>query len=249
MRSVRKGKVQSKRPPRKRTNEDLTQKAYNALRNMLLFNEIAVGQKIHYLELAEKLSVSPTPVIQALKWLQFQGLVRHENNRGFYLEDISIEEVDDLYQIRRSLELTLLDRSRLRLDKAGLSRLKASLETLLDAGRKNLPKLRLVKDMEFHLTLASLSGGRAGCLLLQHVFDLLYLKYRTYLLMLNSGDEGHKKIFDCVATHDFGGASETLSHHISAVGRDVVKQLRSHEEEKETFKSLKIGLVNAHERL
>jgi DNA-binding GntR family transcriptional regulator len=93
MRSVRKTKVQSKRPPRKRTNEDLTQKAYNALRNMLLFNEIAVGQKIQYLELAEKLSVSPTPVIQALKWLQFQGLVRHENNRGFYLEDIILKRL------------------------------------------------------------------------------------------------------------------------------------------------------------
>ena len=243
---MRKGKGRSKRPS-KRTNEDLTQKAYNALRNMLLFNEIAIGQKIHYLDLAEKLGMSPTPVIQALKWLQFQGLVRHENNRGFYLEDISIEEVDQLYQIRRSVELTLLDRSMRRLDEAGIPRLKASLETLLEASRKNLPKLRLVKDMEFHLTLASLSGGRAGCLILQHLFDLLYLKYRTYLLMLKSGDQGHKEIFDCVAAHDLDGAREILSHLISGVGRDVVEQLRSHQEEKATLESMKIGLVNTLE--
>jgi len=70
----------------------------------------------------------------------------------------------------------------------------------LKASRNNLSKLRLVKDIEFHLTLASLSGGGTGSLILQHVFDLLYLKYRAYLLMLRSGDEGHKMIFDCVGS-------------------------------------------------
>jgi DNA-binding GntR family transcriptional regulator len=131
--------------------------------------------------------MSPTPVIQALKWLQFQGLVRHESNRGFYLEDISIEEVEELYEIRRSIELTFLDRAISRLTKGGIARLEASLEALLEANRRKLPKLRIVKDMEFHMTLASLSGGRPGRVILQHIFDLLYFKYRTYLLMLRPG--------------------------------------------------------------
>jgi DNA-binding GntR family transcriptional regulator len=200
---------------------------------MLLFNEIAIGQKIHYLELAEKLRMSPTPVIQALKWLQFQGLVRHENNRGFYLEDISIEEVDELYEIRLSLELTLLDRAICRLNEAGIARLKASLKAFLEAKHKKLPKLGVVKDMEFHMTLASLSGGRPGRLILQHVFDLLYLKYRTYLLMLSSGEEDHKRIFDCVSARRRDGAREILSNHIYGVERDVMEQLRVHLEEKE----------------
>jgi DNA-binding GntR family transcriptional regulator len=226
--------VRSKRTARK-TNEDLTQKAYNAIRKMLLFNEMALGQKIHYLDVAEKLHMSPTPVIQALKWLQFQGLVRHESNRGFYLEDINLEEVEQLYEIRRSLELTLLDRTIGRVDEAGIAKLKASLEALLEAARKKLPKLRIVKDMEFHMTLASLSGGRPGCLILQHIFDLLYLKYRTYLLMLRSGDEGHKRIFDFVALRDRNGAMEALSQHISLVGCDVVEQLRVHFEESKTL--------------
>jgi len=239
---MKKAKTTSRKPLRT-AKEDLTHKAYDALRKMLLFNEIAIGQKIHYLDLAEKMHMSPTPVIQALKLLQFQGLVRHESHRGFYLDDISVEEVDELYQIRKSVELTLLDRSVGRLDDAGIARLRAALETLLEAGRRNLPKLRLVNDMEFHLTLASLSGGRTGCLILQHVFDLLYLKYRTYLLMLKSGDEGHERIFHCVAAHDLDGARETLSQHLSGVGRDVVAQLRRHQEEKEALKSVRIGRV------
>jgi DNA-binding GntR family transcriptional regulator len=234
MSDTEEAKPRSRRPARK-TDEDLTQKAYNAIRKMMLFNEMAVGQKIHYLDVAEKLHMSPTPVIQALKWLQFQGLVRHENNRGFYLEDVSIEEVEQLYEIRRSLEITLLDRAMSRIDDAGIARLKVSLDAFLEARRQNLPKLRIVKDMEFHMTLASLSGGRPGRLILQHIFDLLYLKYRTYLLMLRSGEEEHKKIYDCLVARDRDGAIETLSLHIGGVGQDVLKQLRVHFEERKTL--------------
>jgi DNA-binding GntR family transcriptional regulator len=231
---IKKDGIRSQRPPKK-TDEDLTQKAHNAIRKMMLFNELAIGQKIHYQDIAEKLSMSPTPVIQALKWLQFQGLVRHENNRGFYLEDVSIEEVDQLYEVRRSVELAFLDRAIVRPDDTGIAQLEASLDELLDAIQRKLPMLRIVKDVEFHMTLASLAGGRPARLILQHIFDLLYLKYRTAMLMLRGDEEGHRRILECVAARDRDGAREVLDAHITGVAQDVVRQLRAHMEEKEAL--------------
>ena len=55
-------------------SEDLTRKAYTGIRRMLFLNEITPGQKIHYRDLAEELGMSQTPVIHALRWLEFQGL-------------------------------------------------------------------------------------------------------------------------------------------------------------------------------
>lgn len=222
----------------KNDKEDLTFTAYNAIRKMLLFNEIAIGQKIHYPDIAQTLKMSPTPVIQALKWMQFQGLVRHEKNQGFYLEDISIEDVELLYQIRLSIETTLLRRSMQRLNEAGIQRLKSSLDAFLEANRKKLPKIRILKDIEFHITLASLSGGRHATLILQHIFDLLYLKYRTYLLMLDSGREGHQQIFEFVENRDENGAVEELTVHIQGVCSDIVKQLEINLEEKKVLKTI-----------
>ncbi len=57
---------------------DLTLTAYNAIRQMLFYNEIHPGQKIKYKDLAGRIGVSMTPVIQALKWLEFRNIVRHE---------------------------------------------------------------------------------------------------------------------------------------------------------------------------
>ena len=51
-----------------------TRRAYQGIRSLMLHNEIAPGQKISYRELAERLGMSQTPVIQALKWLEFQQL-------------------------------------------------------------------------------------------------------------------------------------------------------------------------------
>lgn len=218
--------------------EDLTLNAYNAIRKMLLLNEIAIGQKIHYPNIAKQLNMSSTPVIQALKWMQFQGLVRHESNQGFYLEDISIEEVQVLYEIRLSVETTLLRRAMPCLDDSGIERVRTSLNEFMEASQKKLPKIRIVKDIEFHMTLASLSGSRTGRLILQQIFDLLYLKYRTYLLMLKSGESSHKKIFECLEKYDIDGAVMALTNHIRGVGEDIVMQLHINMEEKRALKMI-----------
>ena len=55
---------------------DLTWKAYMAIRQMLFYNEIHSGQKIKYKDLSTRIGVSMTPVIQALKWLEFTNIVR-----------------------------------------------------------------------------------------------------------------------------------------------------------------------------
>jgi DNA-binding GntR family transcriptional regulator len=58
-------------PTGEKDARDSTWKAYTGIRNMLFHNEIMPGQKIAYRDLAERLGMSQTPVIQALKWLEF----------------------------------------------------------------------------------------------------------------------------------------------------------------------------------
>ena len=71
-----------KETKKKKEKSDLTYKAYSAIRQMLFYNEIQPGQKIKYKDLANRIGVSMTPVIQALKWLEFRNIVRHEANKG-----------------------------------------------------------------------------------------------------------------------------------------------------------------------
>ena len=87
---------------------DLTKKAHMLIRQMMFHNEIVPGQKLAYRDLAKRLEMSLTPVSNALKYLEFQGLVRKELNRGYYTEPISVKEVQEIYDFRELIEVSLL---------------------------------------------------------------------------------------------------------------------------------------------
>lgn len=206
-----------------------TRRAYLSIRNLMLHNELAPGQKIAYRDLAERLGMSQTPIIQALKWLEFQQLVRHEPNRGYFTAPIDPKEVEDIYAVRETLELSLLPTIIRTIDRKGIQILRDALEAHLEASREIYLAERLNRDMEFHLTLAQLSGNQVHCKILKDLFDLLYLKYSSNVLFstsMDSADADHQALFDSIADGDLKTARRTLSGHIRRVKEHVLKGLR-----------------------
>jgi DNA-binding GntR family transcriptional regulator len=222
------------------TNEDdvtgHTRKAYLGIRKMLFHNEIVPGQKIAYRDLAERLGMSQTPIIQALKWLEFQGLVRHEPNRGYHTAPISIQEVEEIYEFREAIELGLLGKTLARLGPSGIQQAEAALLAHAQASREVYLYERLIKDMEFHLALASLAGNQVQHQALRNLFDLLYLKYGANILFSTSMEQAeadHRELFACLIAHDLKGARRTLARHIQNVRKHVLQGLTRMIQEKD----------------
>jgi len=119
----------------KKQVEDSTQIAYQGIRHMLYNKELVPGQRILYRDLAERLALSATPVIQAMKWLELQGFVQHEPHRGYSMAPFSLKELEELYEIRELIEPSLVPVAIEKIDKNGLAELKAALEAHLAAER------------------------------------------------------------------------------------------------------------------
>jgi DNA-binding GntR family transcriptional regulator len=207
------------------SQEDLSRAAYQGLRRMLYNKELVPGQKIAYRELAERLKMSPTPIIQALKWLELQGFVRHEANRGYSMAPFSMKEIEEIYELRELLEPSLVDATVQRLDKEGVGLLRAALEAHRSAQREFYLKERLFKNREFHVTLAALSGKETQIRILQNLFDMLFLKYGGNYLptsSLKSVDEEHQAIYDSVVLRDVERARALLAGHVSSVKKQVL---------------------------
>ncbi len=201
-------------------------KAYEGIRRMLFHNEIVAGQKIAYRDLAERLGMSQTPVIQALKWLEFQQLVHHVPNRGYYTAPIRLQEVGEIYELRELIELSLLPKTMAALDNGKIRRLEASFNAHARASREVYLYDRLERDMQFHLTLASLSGAGVQQKVLEDLFDLLYLKYGGKFLFstpMASADADHRALIERIAARDLSGARKTLARHIRRVRDHVIQ--------------------------
>jgi DNA-binding GntR family transcriptional regulator len=213
---------------KKKQKEESSQTAYLGIRHMLYNKELVPGQRIAYRDLAEKLRLSSTPIIQALKWLELQGFVRHEPNRGYSMAPFSIKEVEELYEIRELIEPSLVLAAIEKIDKKGLSDLKEALEAHLSAEREFYLKERLFRNREFHMTLASLSGKATQIRILQNVFDMIFLKYGgNYfpISSLSATDQAHQEIYDAVALRSLERAQSVLKNHLTNVKIQVMTSI------------------------
>ena len=193
---------------------------------MLFYNEIIPGQKIKYQDLADKIGVSITPVIHALKWLEFKNIVSHEPNRGYFVNEVSLKEIKEIYDTRLLLEVSLVPEIINSVDEASIQRLKQSQDDYFAAVDEENYYSRLMTDMKFHLTLASISQCRIQLKMLQELFDMLLLKYTRNLVLLGIMDSSlkeHATIFDCLKNRDAASLNNALSAHLDHVRTHITE--------------------------
>ena len=205
--------------------KDLTRDAYNDIRKMIFSNELKPGQKIPYRRMAEGLSMSLTPVVQALKHMEFMGLVRHEQNKGFFVEKMTSREIDEAYQLRSIIEPKMLSQTILTLNERGEKKIRTALDEYIEACKKGSLKLKLVKDIQFHMSIAQLSGQNLSILILKHLFDFLYLRFGQELIFSRPSEDSadaHMAIFDAIKSNDVETATQVLKEHIEDIHKNAL---------------------------
>ncbi|MCF6247723.1 MAG: GntR family transcriptional regulator [Desulfobacula sp.] len=209
--------------------KDLTRDAYNDIRKMIFSNALKPGQKIPYRKMAEGLSMSLTPVVQALKHMEFMGLVTHEKNRGFFVGKVTPQQLDEAYRLRSVIEPMMLEHAIPALDEEGLKKINDAMDEYLEAIQKGSAKLMLVKDIQFHMVLAELSNQTISILLLKHLFDFLYLRFSEELIFSRPSENSisdHAAILKAIKSGNINAAAQGLKSHISHTHKNALDGLK-----------------------
>ena len=77
---------------------------FNTLRHAILKGELEPGERLMEISLAQKLGVSRTPIREAIRKLELEGLVSIIPNKGAFVEGVSTDDIRDIYEIRALLE-------------------------------------------------------------------------------------------------------------------------------------------------
>jgi len=216
--------------------KNLTREAYNDIRKMIFSNELKPGQKIPYRRMADGLSMSLTPVVQALKHMEFMGLVRHEQNKGFFVENVTSQEIDEAYKLRSIIEPIMLAQTILNLDEQGTKKIGIALDEYIEACEKGSLRLKLVKDIQFHMSIAELSGQSLSILILKYLFDFLYLRFGQELIFSRPSEDSakaHTAIFDAIKSRDVKAATLVLKAHIKEVHKNALTGIQERLSESE----------------
>ncbi len=201
---------------------------------MFYAKEIVPGQKISCRNVAKKLDMSLTPIIQALKLMEFQGFVIHEANRGYSMTPFSLKEVEEIYELRLLLEPALVPPMMACIDDQGIQQLKTALDAHVSAGEAPFDGERLFRNVDFHLKIASLSKMKTHERILRQIYNLLYLKYGGNYFPVaytRSVDGEHQRVYDAVCAGDTELARSALADHIRHVKDQVLASARKMSEQ------------------
>lgn len=204
--------------------DDLLSRARGELARMILTQRLSPGQKVPMDEIAQSIGASRTPVREALRLLETEGLVAPLLNRGFIVRRLNPVEAAELYEARRCIEVFTTGLSYSKRSRAFISELRAlhRIYAQLLAGPSDRRRLGMLVDKAFHLRIAEQGGNPQLVAMLANVFDRLILTrpmdgspvsrmglaVAEHSAMLEAFQGSAKDAIDCVRRNiDNGGAA------------------------------------------
>lgn len=189
--------------------------AVQALRGAILRGDIAPDTHLTVGALAQMLGMSPTPVREAIRTLQAEGLLRHEPHHSVSVNRYSPQDIHDLYQMRADLESQATRIAATRLDNTALDRLAAlneRMRAMAIAG--DVDTLNRLNG-EWHLLIYSAADNRILLDLVQHLWKRFVWDINWILpgRSLRSVEE-HDEVLHALCAHDAEQAVQRMREHL-----------------------------------
>jgi len=195
------------------------------LREAILSGELKGGTPLKQEELASQLSVSMSPLREALKNLEAEGLVKFYPNRGAVVSELSANEAQEIFDIRLFLELGALELAIPNLNKADLDKAGKILD---QADQETCSSRWGEMNWRFHETIY-LPARRPRLLsLIQTLHNNVERYMRLYLSAMNyqtKSQEEHKELLEACAQKNVKAAKNILRIHMAGASAVLVNYL------------------------
>jgi DNA-binding GntR family transcriptional regulator len=180
-------------------------RAAATLRAAILDGELRPGQRISQEAWAERAQVSMIPVREALRALAGEGLVTYRPRRGYTVTELDLEELEEVYRLRRLLETDALRRGVARATAADLESLEEAADACSAAAAAGDVAGQLAANRRFHDRLHALAGSRPAARLLSLLWDSTEAYRALYYVLPGEAaeaDRAHRAIIAALAEAD-----------------------------------------------
>lgn len=214
----------------------LARRAYHRLRRDIVHGQLAAGSKLKLEALVQQYEVGMSPLREALVRLVGDQLVKTEDQRGFWVAPLSLDELDDISRVRKLIETEALRLSIERGDAAWAERVRGAFDALSEVEKDvvdlapPLPQQTIdeweERNGRFHLALISACDSPW----LVKLQDLLYHQAERYRRVSLSASRGrrfvhdeHQAIFDAAMERNALRACRLTEDHLMRTYDEVRK--------------------------
>lgn len=206
----------------------------NRLRDMLLTGEIEPGQRLRLRDLEEWFGVSHIPIREALRRLESEGLVENKPQRGAVATLLSVDQLGEVYDVRRLLEPALVERAVRSATDADIETIRKVLARLEEAESERDVEAFYDAHHEFHWQI--LRAGASD--LLEQILNQLWRTSERFIRLsvsafptnVRAAHEQHHKMTELFESRDGNSARALLEDHLhlteNAIRRNYEVQSR-----------------------
>ena len=201
--------------------------AYEYLKEKILGDELKPGTALSEIAIAKELGISRTPLREAMRELEREGMIVSYPDRGSFVSSVSSSDIDEIYELRNMVECWCLSKGFDRLDRDELLSLKKDFE---EAYEKDDWQLFHKADRKLHgMIVDSAASPR-----IRNFADYLNLQSERIRRVSAKGSnrnrkslEEHSAIIEAIVANDRKKAEKELKRHLSSVGETALEVSRT----------------------
>lgn len=203
---------------------------FNTLRQAILTGELKPGERLMEIHLANKLGVSRTPIREAIRKLELEGLVTMIPRRGAEVAQITEKSMNDVLEVRRALDALCAELACERITEEETEQLHRACEAFETAVKTRDLKRIARADVQLHDIIVQATGNQRLVQLINNLSEQMY-RYR-FEYIKDAGQhqrliEEHRVIYESIVKKDKETASQAARVHIDNQKKAIIAQIRS----------------------
>lgn len=202
---------------------------FNTLRKAILTGKLKPGERLMEVHLANQLGVSRTPIREAIRKLELEGLVIMIPRRGAEVARITEKSLKDVLEVRRALDALSVELACDRITEEDIERLLKACQDFELAARGNDAAVIAKADVDLHDIIVEATGNQRLQQLVNNLSEQMY-RYRFVYIKEESQHDmlvaEHKEIYESIASRDKERAARAARIHIDNQEKSIINQIR-----------------------
>lgn len=201
---------------------------FETIRNAILSGSLKPGERLMEVQMAESLGVSRTPVREAIRKLELEGLVIMLPRKGAFVADLSVKDLTEVLEIRAALEGLAAGLASIRIDQDELEELEIAALKFHKAIESEDVEELIHEDIEFHETIFKASRNERLIQLNNNLREQVERFREIYHKKANKSKETskeHYEIVEAISNRDVDKAEKLARRHIENAEKSILRMM------------------------
>ncbi len=202
---------------------------FKTLRQEILTGKLKPGERLMEIQLANKLGVSRTPIREAIRKLELDGLVIMIPRRGAEVAQITLKDLKDVMEVRCALDVLAIELACERMERDERSKLYQACENFREAVKTKDTRKLAEADVAFHDAIVLSTGNTRLIQLVSNLSEQMYRYRFEYLKDATSHEmlqQEHMEMYQSILKKDKAAAASVVRKHINNQEEAIIKQLQ-----------------------